>query len=172
MSRIIIALAFFCWATPFSSAVAQSEVENQEILDTISPHNFNVFGSFGAGLVRNTLSPTIHLQMQYKHKELYALGLQSTSFFFFQQNLSGDYSVYRNTFAGLEFMLNFNPLSKDDSNWNGIGLSYLVEANGRIFSEPAGMVYYRRKFKYFSLMPGLMLDDQAEDVWPIITIRL
>jgi hypothetical protein len=152
--------------------MAQSSSETVEPMDTVSSRSFVVYGSFGAGLIRNTLSPTVHLQIQYKHKELYSLGLQSTSFFFFNQNTDGDYNVLRNTFAGLEFMLNFSPLSKSDPNWNGIGLSYLVEANGQMFSEPAGMIYYRRKFKYFSLMPGLILDDRAKDVWPVITIRL
>ena len=141
-------------------------------MDTVSGRSFGVFGSFGAGLVRNTLSPTVHLSLQYKHKERYSFSAQSTSFFFFSQNADGDFNVYRNTFVGLEFMLNFSPFSKDNPNWNGLGASYLVEARGRQFSEPAGMIYYRRKFQHFSLMPGLMLDDNFEDVWPVITIRL
>ena len=172
MNKISLLVSLLCLFNGFSSGLAQTTMETQEPLDTISPHSFNIYGSFGAGLVRNTLAPTVHLQMQFKHKELYSFGVQSSSFFFFSQNTDGDYNVFRNTFAGLEFMLNFSPLSKSDDHWNGIGLSYLIEARGRVFSEPAGMIYYRRKFKNFSLMPGLILDDQAKDVWPVITIRL
>lgn len=172
MNHILSAIAFFfliSWSIP---TLGQTDASSEEPMDTVSGRTFGVFGSFGAGLVRNTLSPSVHLSIQYKHKERYSFSAQSTSFFAFSQNADGDFNVYRNTFAGLEFMLNFSPFSKDTPNWNGLGISYLIEARGRQFSEPAGMIYYRRKFQHFSLMPGLMLDDNFGDVWPVITIRL
>lgn len=172
MKHILSAIAFFfmiSWSIP---TLGQTDASSEEPMDTVSGRTFGVFGSFGAGLVRNTLSPSVHLSIQYKHKERYSFSAQSTSFFSFSQNADGDFNVYRNTFAGLEFMLNFSPFSKDTPNWNGLGISYLIEARGRQFSEPAGMIYYRRKFQHFSLMPGLMLDDNFGDVWPVITIRL
>jgi hypothetical protein len=172
MKNILTAIAFFFLISSSIPVLGQTDAINDEPMDTVSGRSFGVFGSLGAGLVRNMLSPTVHLSMQYKHKERYSFSAQSTSFFFFSQNADGDFNVYRNTFVGLEFMLNFSPFSKDDPNWNGLGASYLVEARGRQFSEPAGMIYYRRKFQHFSLMPGLMLDDNFEDVWPVITIRL
>jgi hypothetical protein len=172
MKHFLSAFFFFIFASWTLPTQGQIDAAIDEPMDTVSGRSFGVYASFGAGLVRNTLSPTVHLSMQYKHKERYSFSAQSTSFFFFSQNTDGDFNVYRNTFAGLEFMLNFSPFSKDNPNWNGLGVSYLVEARGRQFSEPAGMIYYRRKFQHFSLMPGLMLDDNFEDVWPVITIRL
>ncbi|MEY3343937.1 MAG: hypothetical protein RL090_1621 [Bacteroidota bacterium] len=151
--------------------MAQSE-EAEDVVDTVSSKAIVFYPSFGAGLVRNELSPTFHLNIGYKHKERYQVSLTGSSYFFFDRNASGDHNVYRNTFAGLEFMLNFSPFSLDHPNWNGLGLLYLAEARGGYFSEPAGLIYYRRKFRYFSIMPGIVVDDNLEDVWPMITIKL
>lgn len=155
------------------NVVAQTEIaDSDDVVDTVSSKAFVFHPTFGAALVRNTLSPTFHLTIGYKHKERYQFSVVGSSCFFFQKNDAGDYSVYRNTFAGLEFMLNFSPFSLDYPNWNGIGVTYLAEARGGYFSEPAGMIYYRRKFRYFSIMPGIVVDDHLEDVWPMITIKL
>ena len=138
----------------------------------IDHSHFSILASFGAGLIRNDFSPTVHINIGYKYREWYEITATTSSYFFFGTTDAGKHSIYRNTFAGLEFMLNFSPLSKEDPNWNGIGVTYLIEKRGAFFTEPAGMIYYKRKFRNFSIMPGLVLDDNLKDVWPQITIRL
>jgi len=68
--------------------------------------------------------------------------------------------------------LNFSPLNNSLKSWNGVGVGYLVEARGEYITEPAFMIYYKRKFRFFSVMPGIIMDDNFKDVWPVITIRL
>lgn len=170
MHLICVFIALFSASLSANAQTLGSEMD--EPVDTVSSKAIVFYPSFGAGLVRNTMSPTFHLNIGYKHKERYQFSLVGSSYFFFDKNVAGDHNVYRNTFAGLEFMLNFSPFSLDHPNWNGIGLLYLAEARGGYFSEPSGLVYYRRKFRYFSIMPGIVIDDNLEDVWPMITIKL
>jgi hypothetical protein len=155
--------------------IAQDQVQGTTI-DTVSGNKgrnhfeFNI--GFGGALVRNEIAPTFHINLGLRHKEFYEATVNTTSIFFFTQGDNGKYNVYRNTFINAEFLLNFNMLSKSVNNWNGGGIGYLVEARGRYFSETAMQLYYKRKFRYFSVMPALIFDDNFKDVWPMITIRL
>ncbi len=167
---ILILLAIICFGSQAFAQTNSSETDLQ--LDTVSSKSIVFYPSFGASVVRNTIAPTFHLGIGYKHKERYEITATGSSYFFFEPTADGKHNVYRNTFAGLEFMLNFSPFSKESPNWNGMGIHYLAEARGMYFSEPAGLIYYRRKFKYFSIMPGVVVDDNLKDVWPLITIKL
>lgn len=161
----------------FSATGVLAQDENQRmVIDTVSRskgRNHLEFSlGFGGALVRNDIAPTFHINLGFRHKELYEANVNTSSIFFFDQTDNGKFRVYRNTFLNAEFMLNFSLLSKKVSNWNGAGVGYLVEARGRFFSEPAMQIYYKRKFRHFSVMPALIFDDNFKDVWPMITIRL
>ena len=160
----------------FSLYVVAQNQEADVVIDTTTggkKRNQIEFSlGFGGSLVRNDIAPTFHINLGFRHKEFYEANINTTSVFFFSQGDNGKYRVYRNSFINAEFMLNFNMLSKSMTNWNGMGVGYLVEARGRYFSETAMQLYYKRKFRYFSVMPALIFDDNFKDVWPMITIRL
>lgn len=146
--------------------------ENDTVSDSKRRNHLEFNLGFGGALVRNDIAPTFHINLGFRHKEFYEANVNTTSMFFFDQSDNGKFRVYRNTFVNAEFMLNFSMLSKNVSNWNGGGIGYLIETRGRFFSEPAMQLYYKRKFRYFSVMPALIFDDNFKDVWPMITIRL
>jgi hypothetical protein len=160
----------------FVNTVVAQESNQEMVLDTVSgnkgTNHFEFNLGFGAALVRNEIAPTFHINLGFRHKEFYQANINTSSIFFFSQGDNGKFFVYRNTFVNAEFMLNFNMLTKSVDNWNGAGVGYLIEARGQYFSEPAMQIYYKRKFRYFSVMPALIFDDRFKDVWPMITIRL
>ena len=146
--------------------------EEGEGIDSVRKNKFLIYPGFGVGLIRNELSPSFHINIGYSHANRYEANVNTSSYFFFEKGSDGKYSTKRNTFLNLEFLLNFSPLNNTHKSWNGIGVGYLIEARGEYITEPAFMIYYKRKFRYFSVMPGIIFDDNFKDVWPTVTIRL
>lgn len=144
----------------------------EEGIDSVRRNKFLIYPGFGVGLVRNALSPSFHINIGYKHANRYEANVNTSSYFFFEKGSDGKYNINRNTFLNAEFILNFSPLNNSLKSWNGFGFGYLIEARGGYITEPSFQLYYKRKFRFFSVMPAIIFDDNFKDVWPSITIRL
>lgn len=141
-------------------------------IDSIKTNRFKIYPGFGVSLVRNEFAPVFYINVGVNHKDRYEVNVNTSSIFFFERELDKNYSIYRNTFLNAEFLLNFSPLSKSIKNWNGLGAGYLIESKGQYFRDATVFIYYKRKFRFFSVMPGIMLADDFKDVFPVISIRL
>jgi hypothetical protein len=150
---------------------AQETPAAEEGIDSVRRNKALIYLGFGVGLVRNTLSPAFYINVGYRHANRYEANVNTCSYFFFEKENS-KYNTYRNTFLNAEFILNFSPLNNSLKNWNGVGVGYLIESRGEYFAEPAMVFYYKRKYRFFSVMPGIVFDDNFKDVWPVISIRL
>jgi hypothetical protein len=140
--------------------------------EKIRKYKPQLYPGFGGALVRNDLAPSFHIYLGFRYRDRYEANVNTSSMFFFEKGTDSRYLLHRNTFLNAEFVLNFNPLSKNMSNWNGVGVGYLIEARGRHFSETTVQIYYKRKFRFLTVMPAIVFDDNLKDVWPMITIRL
>jgi hypothetical protein len=141
-------------------------------IDSAKNNRLLLYPGFGLSLVRNDFAPVFYINLGLNHKDRYEVNVNTSSFFFFDRDINKNYKVYRNTFLNLEFLLNFSFLNKNVRDYNGLGVGYLVESKGQYFREATMIVYYKRKFKYFSVMPGLIFADDVKDVFPVISIRL
>jgi len=159
----------FAQQTETPSAAAEPITEG---MDSLRKTKVLIYPGFGLGLVRNQLSPSFYINLGIMYKNRYEGNINTSSFFYFEEGSDGKYNVHRNTFLNAEFLLNFSPLGNNVKNWNGLGVGYLIEARGAYFKETAMILYVKRKFRYFSVMPGLVFDDNFKDVWPVISIRL
>lgn len=144
--------------------------------DQIKPERVNkprIFPGFGLALVRNTLAPSFHINVGFRHRNRYEANLNTASYFLFDRGADNRYQIHRNTFVNAEFQLNFNAFSgKSEGNWNGGGIGYLVESRGKFFTGTTMQLYYIRRLGPISVMPAVIFDDSFKDVWPMITIRL
>jgi len=141
-------------------------------IDSVKRNRLLLYPGFGVSLVRNDIAPVFYISLGLNHADRYEVNLNTASFFFFERDIDKNYNVYRNTFLNLEFLLNFSILNKKEKDFNGIGVGYLVESKGQYFREATVMAYYKRKFRYFSIMPGFILADELKDIFPVISIRL
>lgn len=175
MKRIILLLAFLQFTALLVSAQDNGPApvpSSEEGIDSVRRNKFLIYPGFGVGLVRNELSPTFHINIGYSHANRYEANVNTSSYFFFEKGTDGKYNINRNTFLNAEFILNFSPLNNSLKSWNGVGFGYLIEARGGYITEPGFQLYYKRKFRFFSVMPAIIFDDNFKDVWPSITIRL
>jgi len=150
----------------------QSENPGSMGIDSVKKTRILVYPGFGVSLVRNDLAPVFFINLGFNHHDRYEVNVNTSSFFFFEKGNDNKYRIFRNTFLNAEFLLNFSVLNKKERDFNGLGVGYLVETNGQYFRETTMTVYYKRKFKYFSVMPGLIMADDFKEVFPVITIRL
>ncbi len=141
-------------------------------IDSIKNNRIKIYPGFGLSLVRNEFAPVFYINVGVNHKDRYEVNVNTASIFFFERDIDKNYAIYRNTFLNAEFLLNFSPLSKSIKNWNGLGAGYLIESKGQYFRDATFLVYYRRKFRFFSVMPGIIMADDFKDVFPYISIRL
>ena len=141
-------------------------------IDSVRKNKFLIYPGFGLSLVRNDFAPVFYINLGLNHKDFYEINLNTASFFFFDRDIDKNYNVYRNTFLNAEFLLNFSFLNKKERDYNGLGVGYLVESKGQYFRDATMMVYYKRKFKYFSVMPGFIFAYDWKDIFPVISIRL
>ena len=141
-------------------------------IDSVKNNRFLIYPGFGVSLVRNEISPLFFINIGIKHRDRYEINLNTSSFFFFERSPDKNYKIYRNTFLNAEFLLNFSPLGINVKNWNGFGAGYLIETNGQYFRDATVQLYYKRKYRFLSIMPGFMLADNFKDIFPVITIRL
>jgi hypothetical protein len=170
---LIICVGIFILIYPAVALSQDSEGEPNAVgLDSVRANKPVIYPGFGAALVRNELAPVFHINIGYNHKNRYEANFNTSSYFFFSKGSNSDFHVHRNTFLNAEFLLNFSPLSKSLKNWNGLGVGYLVEARGGMFTETTTVVYYKRRYRFLSVMPGLIFDDNFKDVWPVISVRL
>ena len=169
---IIIPLLILLMVSTTLAQDSPDEPHESAGIDSVRNNKAVIYPGFGVGLVRNELTPVFHINIGFNRKNRYEGNINTSSYFFFEKNTDSKYSIHRNTFLSAEFLLNFSPLSRSIKNWNGVGVGYLIEARGRYFSEPAMIIYYKRKYRFFSVMPGIVFDDNFKDVWPVISIRL
>jgi hypothetical protein len=140
---------------------------------SVKKYKFLLYPSFGAGLFRNDLAPTFIINIGLRKRNIYEVNVNTNSIFFFERDDNRNFQMYRNTFLNAEFLLNFSFFnSGSTNNWNGLGFGYLVESKGQYFKEATFMVYYRKKLRHLSIMPGIIFSDNLKDAFPVITIRL
>lgn len=141
-------------------------------IDSAKSNRFLIYPGFGVSLVRNDLSPAFYINVGLNHHDRWEVNINSASFFFFERGSDKNYKIYRNTFINAEFLLNFSVFNKKERDFNGLGVGYLIESKGYYFEESTFMVYYKRRFKAFSVMPGIVISDNFREVFPVISIRL
>jgi len=141
-------------------------------IDSVKKNRILIYPGFGVGLFRNEIAPVFYICLGLNHKDRYEINVNTSSIFFFERKVDKDYSIFRNTFLNAEYLLNFSIFNKKDRDFNGIGVGYLVESKGQYFRETTMIFYYKRKFKYFSVMPGIITSDDFKEVFPVISIRL
>lgn len=174
MNKILIIWTILLFAASVNAQEngASQPAPAEEGIDSVRKNKALIYPGFGVGLVRNQLAPSFHINVGFVHRDRYEANINTNSYFFFEEGNDNKYNIYRNTFLNAEFLLNFSPLSKSLKSWNGVGIGYMIEARGKYFSEPAVVIYYKRKFRFFSVTPGIIFDDNFKDVWPVISIRL
>ncbi len=168
---VFISLAGMLSSYAQDTALLQQATDSDGI-DSVRPNRVVVYPGFGAALVRNDLTPVFYISAGFNHKNRYEANVNTASYFYFDKNNTNTFNIYRNTFVNAEFMLNFSPLSRSLKSWNGVGVGYLIEERGKYFSETTMVIYYKRRYPFFSVAPGIIFDDNFKDVWPVISIRL
>ena len=141
-------------------------------IDSVKANRFLLYPGFGVGLIRNEIAPVFYICIGLNHRDRYEINVNTSSIFFFEREVDKSYSIYRNTFVNLEYLFNFSFFNKKERDFNGLGVGYLVESKGQYFKESTMTIYYKRKFKYFSVMPGFVLSDDFKEIFPVISIRL
>ncbi len=141
-------------------------------IDSAKSNRFLIYPGFGVSLVRNELAPAFYINVGVNHHDRWEVNINSASFFFFERGADKNYKIFRNTFVNAEFLFNFSVFNKKERDFNGVGVGYLVESRGKYFNEPTFMIYYKRRFKVFSVMPGVVISDDFKEVFPVISIRL
>ena len=149
-----------------------SEEKTSEGIDSVRKNKIKIYPGFGVSLIRNEIVPAFYINLGVNHKDRYEINVNTSSFFFFEREASKNYNIYRNTFLNAEFLLNFTPLSSSVKSWNGFGVGYLIESKGQYFRDATFNIYYKRKLRYISILPGIMLADDFKDVFPVISIKL
>ncbi len=158
--------------------IAQSDEKNDSSIASADSskhkrYSLTLAPSIGAGLYRNELAPSFYIGIGIKKRNFYEVNFNSSSIFFFERDIDRNYEIFRNTFINAEFLLNLSFFGIGElNNWNGLGFGYLVESKGQYFRETTFQLYYRKKMRYFSIVPGLILSDNLKEVFPIISIRL
>jgi hypothetical protein len=165
-------LLLCCVSYPAFSQFESETTPVSEGIDSVKKINLLIYPGFGLGLFRNELAPQFFINIGINHKERYEVNLNTNSIFFFERGDDKNYHIYRNTFLNGEFLLNFSPFNRTVKNWNGIGIGYLIESKGQYFRETTMMVYYKRRLRYFALMPGVIIADDFKEVFPVISIKL
>ena len=169
MKKITVLLATFFASTALFSQTADST--KKKSLIELSP-------SIGVGLVRHTFAPTIHVNLFYTHKDSWRVGLNSSSYFFFEPTLKADntkdYKMYVNTFINGEFLVHglFDNTNAAPQDWNGMGIGYLIGKSGDYFTSSTAKVYYISKFKHITIMPEIIFTNDFKTIFPGVTIRL
>ena len=172
---IIGVLNLFTFSVQAQSTAQSNEKASTVPTDTAKVKKYTLFlyPSFGAGLYRNDLAPTFLINIGLRKRNIYEINVNTNSIFFFERDDNRNYQMYRNTFLNGEFLLNLSFFNSGEvKNWNGIGLGYLVESKGQYFKEATIIVYYRKKLRHISFMPGIIFSDNLKDAFPVITIRL
>ncbi|MBL0342564.1 MAG: hypothetical protein IPP71_17690 [Bacteroidetes bacterium] len=146
--------------------------KNSEGIDSVKRNKIKIYPGFGISLIRNELAPVFYINLGVNHRDRYEVNINTSSIFFFEREADKNYNIFRNTFLNAEFLLNFSLLNGSVKNWNGLGIGYLVESKGQYFRDATVFLYYKRKYRYLSIMPGIMLADDFKDVFPVISIRL
>ncbi len=168
----IILIGIFC--VMFASAKAQDTLRAPESvgIDSLKKYKIQIYPGFGVSLVRNDLAPVFYINLGLNFRDRYEMNVNTSSFFFFDKGNDNKYNIYRNTFLNAEFLLNFSMFNKKERDFNGLGVGYLIEDRGTYFGEATVMIYYKKKFKFFSVQPGIILENDFKDVFPVISIRL
>ncbi len=172
MKKIITILLLVILVSDLSAQVTDSTYVPSVGIDSAKSNRFLIYPGFGVSLVRNELAPAFYINLGLNHLDRWEVNVNSASYFFFERGTDKKYKIYRNTFLNAEFLFNFSVFNKKESDFNGVGIGYLVESRGKYFNEPTFMIYYKRRFKVYSVMPGIVISDDFKDVFPVISIRL
>ncbi len=173
MKKIKVLIVSICCLL-FVSAKAQDTLRAPESvgIDSVKKYKVQIYPGFGVSLVRNDLAPVFYINLGLNYRDRYEMNVNTSSFFFFEKGIDNKYNIYRNTFLNAEFLLNFSMFNKKERDFNGLGVGYLIEDKGTYFTYATMMIYYKKKFKFFSVQPGIILENDFQDVFPVISIRL
>jgi len=179
MKNLIVILILFAFVQasyaqgPPEAVSEQTVSEAKEDSVFAKKHTMLLYPSFGLGLYRNEFAPTFLINVGIRKRNIYEVNVNTNSIFFFEKDVDNNWQMYRNTFLNAEFLLNFSFFNSNViKNWNGLGFGYLIESKGQYFEETTFILYYRKKLRHFSIMPGLIFSDNLKDTFPVITIRL
>lgn len=159
--------------------LAQENVLNETDKPDTSRSELSVGISFGAGaaLIRNIIAPKFELGLIYTRGSKYALGISGSSSFFFEKNAPDKYSTYINTFLNLQYYWNGkNPtryLTHDYVGWQGIGVGYLINAQGDYFFGNTFKLFYTIALsKHIEAGAELYFTDDFKSIFPGISILI
>ncbi len=142
--------------------------------DSVRDFAIQVNLNYGAGIVRNYISPELggSVSVQLKNKTIISAGV--SSYYFFERNIDRTFKMYDNYFvnADLLFRSNKSIVKNNTAHWSGIEIGYLFKANGDYFSGSTFSIYQVEEFKYFKLKAGLIITDNFKTIFPGISILL
>lgn len=130
----------------------------------------------GVSLIRNTITPSVHINLDYNNNDDWQIGLNTASYYFFEQTFKADnsknYNMYINTFLNAEFSFHgfFSNSKSNDKNWNGIGIGYLIGKSGDYFNGSTAKIYYVAEYKHIAIVSELIFTNNFKTVFPGITI--
>ncbi len=167
MKTLILLIAMMFYGTFLFSQTSDS---------TKKTSTFQLDLGIGAGLIRNTASPSIEASFSHKHKNKWEIGINTITYFFFEQSIKAnntkDFKAYINTFLNAEFLINglFNNENTNKKDWKGFGLGYLIDNNGGYFKGATAKLYFISRYKYFTIIPEIIFTDDFKSMFPGFTI--
>jgi len=134
---------------------------------------------FGAGLVRNTLTPVADVGFQYNRywnnfKERNIYRLSGTGYYFFEKDESGNYRVHDNWFINATIG---SISERVDPGWYGreasVGVGYLVSQKGNYFKNNAMRIFTHIMIvRGVSVVPEVIFNNNFKEIFPGITIKI
>jgi hypothetical protein len=159
----------------FSSVILFSQTQDSTLKNTTSSEE-SLGINFGAGLIRNTITPLLQISLNYTNKDSWGVSLNTASYFFFEQTLkvdnTKDFSMYINTFLNAEFLFRgfFDNSKNNTKNWNGIGIGSLIGRRGDYFTGTTAKLYYIFEYEHITITTELIFTNNFKTVFPGISI--
>src|ERR1035437_1610558 len=165
-TTLLLATLLIC-STIFSQTA--DSIKKKLIEVSISP-------SIGVGLIRYTPAPSFNLGLVYSYKDSWKIGLNSSSYFFFEPIVetdnTKDYKMSINTFINGEFLTRGLLKKEKSKDWNGIGIGYLIDKNGDCFHGSTAKLYFIHSFKrHITVLPEIIFTNDFNTIFPGVTIR-
>ena len=170
MKKLLLAAFLFTSIALFSqtdSTVIKKDTTSSKTLELM------IFPRIGAGVVRNSILPTVSGNLMISLNDKYAANFVYSGYFFFNKDVGGKNKMQVNSFVGLELLFKKGLMNdiffSTENSWGGIGGSLLINRQGNYFNKDnAFKIYYIKMLKHITIMPELIFDDG--DVFPGLTI--
>jgi hypothetical protein len=145
-----------------------------------SPY-MNVNACIGAGMIRNTLTPTAEIGLQYNKiwnpvvHNIFRVSVEP--YCFFDKNEHGDFVLYDNWFVNADVGSIYNYKSNPTKGWIGkectFGVGYLAVEKGGYFKNTTFKVFTDiLLIRGLTIVPEFIFTDNCRQIFPGITLKV